>query len=168
MIQIELDLEKISRISREKESENFRFRSFLKRKVNKTVDNLVHRLNKEIESHIDCTKCGNCCINLKPGITNKEIDKLSKNDHVTSDFFIQNHTEQDDFEELKYLKDSPCKYLSDKKCSIYTDRPEDCKSYPHIHKPNFNSRTLGVLENYGICPIVFNVFERLKMELRFR
>jgi Fe-S-cluster containining protein len=168
MIPIEIDIERISQISKRKESENLRFRTFLKVKGNDNLDNLVHRLNKEIESQIDCTKCGNCCINLRPCLTKNEIEKLSKIDNVSRDFFIDNYTEQDKFENIKYLKNIPCKYLSDKKCSIYIDRPDDCKSYPHIHKPKINSRTLGVIENYGICPIVFNVFERLKIEFRFR
>jgi Fe-S-cluster containining protein len=81
---------------------------------------------------------------------------------------VSRFVEKDKFEDTKYLKDSPCKYLVDKVCMIYVDRPEDCKSYPHTHKRNFISRTLGMIENYGICPIVYNVYENLKVELRFK
>src|SRR4030042_2156501 len=168
MIPIEVDIEKINQISKRKEKENLIFRTFLKGKDDDKLDIIVHGLNEEISGQIDCTKCGNCCINLRPCLTKNEIDTLSRIDNVSRDIFIEKYTGEDNFEKIKFLKDIPCKYLSDKKCSIYDNRPSDCKSFPHIHKPNFNSRTLGMIENYGICPIVFNLLERLKMELRFR
>src|SRR4030042_3319491 len=167
MIPLELNIEKIWRISDQKENENYRFRSFLKGQDSEKVDKIVHRLNKEIVKLIDCRNCGNCCKNLRPHVTDTEIDKFLNIDNISREDFITNFIEQDDLEDIKYLKDTPCKYLADKKCIIYADRPEDCKSYPHLHKCDFTSRTLGMIENYGICPIVFNVFERLKTELRF-
>lgn len=39
---------------------------------------------------------------------------------------------------------------------------ENCISYPHLHKKDFTSRLIGVIENCSVCPIVFNVYERLK------
>ena len=168
MIPLELNIEKISRISKQKENENYRFRSFLKGQDSDKVDEIVHRLNKEIVEDINCADCGNCCKELRPGLTESEIVKLSKIENLSQKNFVTSFTEQDEMENSKYLKDTPCKYLEDKKCIIYIERPEDCKSYPHIHKEDFNSRTLGVIQNYGICPIVFNVFERLKNEMRFR
>lgn len=168
MVSLELNIEKIEQIRKMKENENLRFRTFLKGQDNKKVDRVVHRLYEEIESQIDCTKCGNCCKTLRPCMTNKEIETLRIIDKVSREYFIENFTEQDDLEDIKYLKNTPCKYLSNKECSIYDLRPMDCKSYPHIHKKHFNSRTLGMMENYGICPIVFNVLESLKMEFEFR
>jgi hypothetical protein len=168
MTPIELDIEKIDYLSKRKEKENLRFRTFLKGQNDAKVDSIVHRLNKEVESQIDCTECGNCCKTLRPCVTNKEIETLIKIDKVSREYFIENFTERDDLEDIKYLKDTPCKYLSGKKCSIYDVRPMDCISYPNIHKSSFNSRTLGMIENYGICPIVFNVLERLKIEFNFK
>jgi len=167
MIPLELNIEKIEQIRKMKENENLRFRTFLKGQDNKKVDRIVHRLNEEIESQIDYTKCGNCCKTLRPCVTNKEIETLTTIDKVPREYFIEIFTEQDGLEDIKYLKNTPCKYLSNKKCSIYNLRPMDCKSYPHIHKKHFNSRTLSMMENYGICPIVFNVIESLKIEFEF-
>jgi len=56
----------------------------------------------------------------------------------------------------------PCPFLYDNICTQYTCRPNDCRSYPHLHKENFVFRLIGVIENYSICPIVFNVYELLK------
>jgi Fe-S-cluster containining protein len=165
---LELDIEKIKRMSQQKENENYRFRSFLKGQDDEKVDRIVYRLHKDISGMIDCTTCGNCCTKLKPAVTNPEIKRLSVIDSVLSEYFRTNFTEQDDFKESLYLKDTPCKYLLDKKCLIYAERPDVCKSYPHTHLPDFNSRTLEVIENTAICPIVFNLFEQLKREFGFR
>jgi Fe-S-cluster containining protein len=66
---------------------------------------------------------------------------------------------------ILYLNSKPCQFLKDKKCSIYKLRPEECNSYPYLHKDNFISRLLGVIENYEICPIVYNVYELLEVPL---
>jgi len=85
----------------------------------------------------------------------------------TQSDFENKYLEINNFEKIKCLKATPCKFLNDKSCTIYTDRPEDCKSYTHTQQPDFISRTLGMIDNYGICPIVFNLFERLKFELDY-
>ncbi|MBN2174980.1 MAG: YkgJ family cysteine cluster protein [Bacteroidales bacterium] len=168
MKQPEIDIEKIALLGEQKEKENFDFRTFLKGHDFKRIDKIVHRLDKEIRSQINCKDCGNCCKSLRPCVTNLEIDTLSKIDNLTQHDFVSGFVEIDNFEQIKYLKDTPCKYLNDKLCSIYTNRPEDCKSYPHTQKTEFITRTLGMIDNYGICPIVFNLFEQLKEELNFK
>jgi len=163
-----LDIKKIEQISQQKENENYRFRSFLKGQDDEKIDRIVSRLHQDISERIECTTCGNCCMKLKAGVTDVEIKRLSVIDSVSPKYFKENFTEQDDLEEALYLKDTPCKYLSDKKCRIYGDRPAVCKSYPHTHLNDFNSRTLEIIANTAICPIVFNLFELLKRELGFR
>jgi len=167
MNQIELNIEKIASIGEQKEEENFDFRIFLKGQDFKRIDKIVHRLDNVIKSQIDCEKCGNCCISLRPCVTDSEIDTLSRIDNMTKYDFVTRFVKTDNFEGIKYLKDTPCKYLEDKTCSIYTNRPEDCKSYPHSQKSEFITRTLGMIDNYVICPIVFNLFEQLKEELDY-
>jgi len=168
MLFVETDLEKIKRIADRNENKNIRFRTFLKGKDSKKLDSIVHRLNKEISSRIDCDQCGNCCMKMVPGVGDKEIDVFSKIENVSRDVFIEKYTEIDEYGDNRILKGIPCRYLKDKKCSVSDDRPDACKSFPHLHKPHFNSRTLNMLQLYAICPIVFNVFERLKDEYRFR
>jgi len=167
MKRLELNIEKIAIIGEQKEEENYDFRVFLKGLDFEHVDKIVHRIDKDVRTQIDCEKCGNCCKSLRPCVTDSEIDTLSQIDNLTHHDFINRFVEIDKLEGIKYLKDTPCKYLADKSCSIYTSRPEDCKSYPHTQKKEFITRTLGMIENYGICPIVFNLFEQLKMELGY-
>ena len=71
---------------------------------------------------------------------------------------------REDGEGLVFAR-TPCPLLDGTRCSCYRDRPEDCRSYPHLHKKDMTRRLLGVLENAGVCPIAFTVLERLKAEL---
>jgi len=164
---IELNLDKIEKLGKQRLDENFQFRTFLKGQDPDKIDRIVHQLNWEVSSQIDCTKCGNCCKSLKPGITQNDLEVLSKQLNMTTEQIVENYTETNDFGEL-FFRHAPCKFLKDKKCTIYEDRPEACRSYPHLHKDEFTFRLFGVIQNYSVCPIVFNVFEKLKDELNFR
>ena len=168
MRNLELNIERIKLISKRKEDENYKFRAFLKGLDSDKVDKIVHKLNDEIVSQINCQDCGNCCKLLRPCVTDTEIVALSLIDKISKKDYIFKFVEKDDFDDTNYLKDTPCRYLKDKSCTIYENRPLDCKSYPHTQKKNFISRTLGVIENYEICPIVFNIYELLKQELNFK
>jgi uncharacterized protein len=163
---IELDLEKIKKLGQQKEDKNFKFRAFLKGKDSDKTDEIVHRLNAEISAKIDCTSCGNCCVELKPPFTAKEIEQVSQRLNISSGQFKEKYTEFD--EGKRYIKDIPCSFLDGKKCSIYDIRPKDCKTFPYLQKDEFTSRLFGVIDNYSICPIVFNVYEQLKIHYNFR
>jgi uncharacterized protein len=63
------------------------------------------------------------------------------------------------------LRDSPCPFQVGNLCAVYDHRPEDCRSFPHLHKEGFVFRLMPGVQNCSVCPIVFNVFERLKDEL---
>ena len=163
---IETDLAKISQIGKRNEQKNLRFRSYLKGIDGNRIDRLVFRLNAEVSAQIDCTACGNCCRSLKPSLTNDDIKRLSVNQNLSEEVFIEKYIDIED--DANVFRNLPCSFLCENKCAVYENRPEDCRSFPHLDKGNFTTRLWGVLENYSICPIVFNVFERLKMELRFR
>jgi uncharacterized protein len=111
---------------------------------------MVHRLNNEISGKIGCTICGNCCGELKPCITNKDIVRLAHILAIKPKEVKANYTETDDGD--LYFKNLPCSFLKDKKCTIYNDRPVDCQSCPHLHKKDFTSRLFTVIQNYSVCP----------------
>jgi Fe-S-cluster containining protein len=169
-MEIELDLNIIKRNSEIREEENFEFRSFLKGQDSGKIDEIVHQLYEEVLEHIDCTKCANCCIELETCFTKEEINSLTKNLNIDKNEFIRQSTKPDQFgdKDKYYLNSKPCQFLTDKKCTVYELRPEECNSYPYLHKNNFNSRLIGVIENYEICPIVYNVYELLKQEMNFK
>lgn len=167
MYHLELDLKKIASLAEQNESENFEFRAFLKGQDPEKVDKVVHELHEHIVSQIDCQKCGNCCHELCPGLSASELKTLAEIDKLSESEFEDKYVAIDEFEGIKYMKDTPCKYLNGNSCAIYEKRPEVCRSYPHTHKAQFTSRTFGMIENYGICPIVFNLMEELKERMGF-
>lgn len=168
-MKIETDLVTIKRNSEIKEEENFEFRSFLKGFDSVKIDKIVHRLYEDVLNHIDCTQCANCCIELETCFQKKEIDQLTQRLNIDSKEFIKQSTKPYQFGDPNkfFLNSKPCQFLKDKKCTIYELRPEECSSYPYLHKKYFNSRLMGVIENCEICPIVYNVYELLKKEMNF-
>lgn len=163
---IEINLVKIEKFGRLKERENVEFRTFLKQQNSDEIDSVVHRLNWEFSEQIDCTTCGNCCKKLKPCIVDQDIERLSSRFNISVVQVKEQYAETENNE--LFFKVLPCSFIEDKKCTIYNDRPEVCRSFPYLHKNFFTSRLLNVIENYLICPIVFNVLEKLKDELNFR
>jgi Fe-S-cluster containining protein len=166
MKHLETDLSKIKQLATYRINENFRFRTFLKGKDGVKVDSIVHRLHKDIAAQIDCTLCGNCCCQLKPELHEKDIEKLSQIETITPENYIAGYCEKDDYGEI-YLKTIPCRYLEGKKCSIYESRPKECRRFPYTDENEFISRLFGMISFYELCPIVFNLMEILKVELRF-
>lgn len=149
-MKLEINLERISELAIERKEENTSFKNFLVTQNVEEIDIIVQRISEEVNEKIDCTECGNCCANLRPIATYEEMSPF-----VTDE----------NFDAYKYLKSFSCKKLEDKKCTDYLNRPQECKSFPYMDRKNYIKRTHEILQNYEICPIVFNVFEQLKTEL---
>ena len=149
-MKLEINTKNIEQIAKQRVDENTSFARFLKNQDWEKVDQMVHRLYAEIAPQIDCLECGNCCQNLRP---------------VATDEVLRIFVEPENIENYRYLQAFPCKNLDGKKCTIYSERPEECREYPYMHRDKFVERTHEVLQNYEICPIVFNIFEHLKIEL---
>jgi len=163
---LETNLLKIKRLADIREDENYRFRAFLKGKDFDKIDKIVHRLHDEITRQMDCSLCGNCCKQLKAKLEQAEIAVLAHLENITPEIYQDNYCEIDGYK--IFLKDMPCRYLEGKKCSIYENRPNECRQFPYTRKERFTSRLFGMLNSYELCPIVFNLMERLKDETRFR
>jgi len=167
---METDINKIKKISKQKdkEKENWKFRSFLKSCdiADEKIDSIVHKLYRDIVSEIDCQKCANCCIEMVPTLDNEDIDKFSKGSGIPVAEFKSRYLVKNKGSNDYTFNKMPCPFLKNNSCSCYTCRPKDCVAYPHLHKNEFTSRLINVIVNCSICPIVFNVFEGLKQEIR--
>ncbi|MCZ4695344.1 YkgJ family cysteine cluster protein [Ancylomarina euxinus] len=151
-MKLEIDLKKIEQIAKQKEAENISFNSYLKDQDSEKIDQIVHRLYQEVMSEIDCRDCGNCCQNLRPIASRKELSKFVADENI---------------EAFMYLKSIPCMHHKDKKCTDYLNRPEECRLYPYLGEDHFIKKTYSTIQNYEICPHVFNVLELLKIELNW-
>lgn len=167
-MEINTDLEYIKKMASIKEEENWEFRSFLKQLdlSPEELDAIVHKINDEVTSQIDCTKCANCCKKIRPILDEEDAATFARGLKIPVAEFKERYLLHDQENGLKYrFNGLPCPFLKNKRCSNYAFRPRDCREYPHLQKEEFVFRLMGVISNYEICPIVFNVYEQLKTEL---
>lgn len=164
---METDLGNIKAIAQQKEEENYAFRAYLKGSdySDKEIDTRVHDLLHEIKPQISCQECRNCCKRLKPNITQEELDRVTVELGVTTDQLRDAYLVPDTTEGGWTVAGLPCPFLVDNQCSLNETRPIGCQTFPYLEKDDFTRRLLGVVEFYAICPIVFNVYERLKDSL---
>lgn len=155
---IEIDLSRIRKFSLQREEENWNFRSWLKWHAPDDIDGLAGALSQKYFALIDCKECGNCCQSMSIEFEKNEIHVIAQNLGQSIEAF-----------EKKYMKNGevnpPCPMLDGKLCSIYESRPEVRRLFPHLEKPDFLSRLMGVIGNVGVCPIAYNAFDELKAKL---
>jgi Fe-S-cluster containining protein len=166
IMEIEVRLEHIQAVAEERADENREFRTFLKQLDIGAgeLDALVHRIADEVSSQIDCTKCTNCCKQISPMLDEEDISRLAIDQKMMELEFKKMYLVSCADAPSKFkFRELPCPLLENGRCSNYACRPEECVSYPHLDKDDFVFRLWGVIENYAICPIVFNVYERLKL-----
>jgi len=165
---METDINKIRKMSKEKEDENWNFRSYLKGCdiPAKKIDSIVYELYQKVSSEIDCRTCANCCREIQPVLDQKDIERFSKCLGIPVAEFKDQYLVKDEEPGKFVFNKKPCPFLKDNLCSHYICRPKDCKSYPHLDKSGFIFRLINMVGNCSICPIVFNVYESLKGEIR--
>ena len=160
------DVGTVARLAKEREDENWAFRSFLKgvdMEVEE-VDAIVHRHCEEVSAQIDCCACANCCQDITPVLEPADVSRLAEGLGLTEEACFERLLEIDEDGDTIF-PGIPCPLLSEKRCSAYAHRPGDCRSYPHLDKEGFVFHLAQAVDNCAICPIVFNVFERMKIEL---
>ena len=165
---IKIDLQHIKMMGIEREEENFNFRAYLKMHDlgSEEIDAIVHRIADEVVPQIDCTKCANCCKQIKPVLDKDDVSKFARGLNISVSEFKKKYLAASDEQPAQFeFNKLPCPFLKNDQCSNYEYRPKDCRSYPHLHKKDFVSRLFGVIDNYEICPIVFHAYEKLKTEL---
>jgi uncharacterized protein len=162
---LQTDLSVLQRKSTENEIENEAFREFLRLREG-PLDSLVAELNAEITKLIDCTSCGNCCRSLMINVSTDEAVKFANRINKSLSEIKAHYLEESIGGQL-VINTIPCHFLAENKCTIYADRFEDCRAFPHLDKPGFSQRIFGTLMHYGRCPIIFNVIEELKQRTNF-
>ncbi len=167
VMKLELDLERIERCAERDEKRNVEFRFYLKScgLSSKKIDAMVHSLNDEIAVAIDCGKCANCCVVGYPVLKPPDVTRLAQFLKLSEEAFREKYLQKDDEGRAEVFRLMPCPFLHKNRCEVYAARPEDCRSFPHLHKDDFVSRLSRVVDNCSMCPIVFNVYERLKEKL---
>ena len=162
-----IDLDEIKQLAAEREKENDSFRLYLKQQDSKRIDKSVHQLNETIAPQIDCTACGNCCKSLMINVTEEEAISLSKHLQTSIPALKEKYIEES-MEGQMVINKIPCHFLTGTVCSIYEHRFEGCREFPHLDKDKFTNRLFGTMMYYSVCPIIFNVVEKLKLQTGFK
>lgn len=169
--QIIREIPLIARYARQNEDTDWRFRAYLKGHLdlsNTQLDAVVRETTDRVWAQIDCTTCAHCCKTLQIVVDNKDIARLAQHFGMrTSEFAKRYVTVTEDRTQI--FASTPCPFLGqDNRCTVYEVRPQACRDYPYLYENNFRSRTISVIENASCCPIVFNVWDRLKQQFKPR
>jgi uncharacterized protein len=146
------------------------FRQYLKTRLplsNDELDGVVQGITNEVWEKLDCTTCGNCCRTLQIVVDQKDAARLARRFGITTKAFTERYLAVDQ-DGMGYFRASPpCPFLGDDNlCAVYEDRPRACRDFPYLHERNVRSRSYTMVDNCATCPIVFNVWERLKERFR--
>ena len=161
--------DRIQEAANKKENENFRFRTFLKRYGDEEeVDRQFLRLHEELFADYDCSKCRNCCKMYRGCIPKKDIKKDAAHLGISPEQFVDFFLEEDPGGDYQ-TKHMPCDFLQeDGGCRLGDCKPESCKKYPYTEQPERLWSMLSLIEAAGVCPVVYEMFERLKKEYKQR
>lgn len=146
------------------EEENWMLRAFLKCQDPDEVDSIVHNLHKELFKDYDCIACSNCCKAIAPIVKENEIKVILAQLKLTTAEFKSKYLIKTD--EGFMINKKPCPFLTESGCSVYEYRPGNCREYPFTDKEEIWTRLINLVKNCAVCPVVFEIFEKLKRHYR--
>lgn len=83
------------------------------------------------------------------------------------DFFLEDKQTEDGAETYR-TKHVPCDFLQeDGNCRLGDCKPENCVKYPYTNQPKRLESLYRVLDAVSVCPVAFEIYERLKEEYDF-
>lgn len=149
----------------EKQAENKKFFTKLKKRPPKNLDYVMQELHESEFKKTDCLECANCCKTTGPLFTNADIARISKHIRLKPQRFIDQYLRVD--EDYDYvLQQVPCAFLgADNNCSIYHVRPKACRDFPHTDRKKFHQISNLTLKNVAICPAAYNIVEQMKKSI---
>ncbi len=128
--------------AKSKENQNLRFRSWLKWHVSeKELDEAFRELHEELFANYNCCQCGNCCRMYRTTVEPSEMERIAEALGIT-------------VEELKE------KYL-------LHENDIDAFPAPYTDRPDRMHSLYAVMEYAGMCPVVYEIVERLKLRYQF-
>ena len=150
-----------------KEEENYKFRAFLKNNADcEELDKHFADLHNELFMGYDCCKCGNCCRDYSTVVQKDDISVIAPALGMSEQDFLDKYLIQSD-EGLEI--EAPCPFLNETgECAIQECKPTVCRDFPHTDKPDRLWSLLSVLSSAEICPVVYEILERLKKSFRAR
>jgi len=159
------DLAEVFRLGTAKAEENQAFRRRLSSRHYR--DEPFHVLASEVEQHLDCTACANCCRHSVISINRLEIMDISSHLGVAPEAVTRLYTVPDpEISGSRILLNSRggCVFLDGNLCMIYEARPKACREFPHVAvgTHSLGGRPASLARWAALCPIIFNALESYK------
>lgn len=159
-------LKKLPELAKDKQNENKKFFSKLKKKPPKNLDYMMQDLHDREFERTDCLECANCCKTTGPLFTDKDIERISRHFKMKPQHFIETYLRVDEDNDY-VLQSVPCTFLGpDNYCSIYEVRPKACREFPHTDRKKFQQISNLTMKNVAICPAAFNIVEAMKERIK--
>lgn len=138
----------------------------LKKKSDREVDTLFHEAHELVFAATDCLACANCCKTTSPIFTRRDIEHLARHFRIRPAEFVDRYLKTD--EDADYvLKASPCVFLNDDNtCSVYDDRPQACREYPHTNRRKMSAILDLTYRNTMVCPAVERIVDKIRTVLQ--
>ena len=150
--------------------ENLKFRTFLKCNADeKELDEQFLELHNELFADYDCSRCLNCCKKYHGSIPIEDLKKDAEYLHLTKEDFIETFLQKKADEEGYITKHMPCDFLmEDGTCRLGNCKPKACQNFPHTNQPDRLHSLYSVLDVIKVCPVAFEIFERLKVLYNYK
>jgi Fe-S-cluster containining protein len=159
------DLAEVFRLGTAKAKENVAFRRYLA--AHHRAEEPFQIVASDVQRHIDCTQCANCCRHSVVPVTKPEIESIASYLGITPEAAAHHYTDPDpDDARSRILRNSGdgCVFLDGNFCMIYDARPKTCRDFPHVAVGvhSLGSRQSSHDRWAALCPIIFNALETYK------
>lgn len=133
------------------------------------LDEYAEAVDKEVWAETNCLVCSNCCREMTPTYTFKDIKRIAAHLGMTMKAFKEKWLYQEKKSGDWMNVSRPCQFLNlnDNKCSIYEVRPADCAGFPHLTKKKMVDYIHVHKQNVQYCPATSKMVEKM-MSLMMR
>ena len=104
-------------------------------------------------------------------VSDRDIDRLARFLKIKRQKFIDEYTVANEEEGTRDLRRTAtgCVFLSGNDCTIYEERPDICRNFPHVVRGEgrITTRMWQFIDRACYCPIVYNSLEAFKEEVGF-
>ena len=148
------------------------FRKFideLEESEHKGVKKEAKEAEKETWKEVECLTCANCCKKMTPILTKPDRKRIAGYLGITPSEFKNKYLVYDKEDDDWRMQQQPCVFLdlSTNKCTIYTVRPNDCASFPHLTKTPLKSYIYIHKQNIEYCPATYRFVEKMMERIEF-
>lgn len=132
----------------------------------KDLDTRFHAAHEEAFEQIDCLDCANCCKTTSPIFKERDIVRLAKHLKLRVSDFSKKYLQRDADGDW-VLQSAPCPFLDGEsnRCSVYSERPQACREFPHTNRKNMHAILDITEQNAHLCPAVATMVASILQEV---